>query len=101
MVDFGTTHNFIIEVIAKRLSLCWKKDTKNVKAVNYSAIPIIRVEKRKMIKLGGWNDFTDFVVVKMDDFDVVLKMNFLLEHQMIPIPLAKYLVITSSSPTVV
>ncbi|KAA0051405.1 reverse transcriptase [Cucumis melo var. makuwa] len=37
----------------------------------------------------------------MDDFDVVLEMEFLLEHQVIPMPLAKCLVITRSFPTVV
>lgn len=42
-----------------------------------------------LIKLGGWNDLADFVVVKMDDFDVVLRKEFLLEHQMILMPLVK------------
>ena len=37
----------------------------------------------------------------MDDFDVVLEMEFLLEHQVIIMPAAKCLVITGSTPTVV
>ncbi|KAA0066326.1 reverse transcriptase [Cucumis melo var. makuwa] len=37
----------------------------------------------------------------MDDFDVVLGMKFLLEHQVIPMPLAKCLAITGSFPMVV
>ncbi|TYK19787.1 gag-asp_proteas domain-containing protein [Cucumis melo var. makuwa] len=37
----------------------------------------------------------------MDDFDVVLGMEFLLEHQVIPMPSAKCLAITGSFPTVV
>ena len=36
----------------------------------------------------------DFVIVKMDDFDVVLGMEFLLEHMVIPISLANCLVVT-------
>lgn len=32
-------------------------------------------------KLGSWSGQTDFLVVKMDDFDVVLGMEFLLEHK--------------------
>ena len=43
----------------------------------------------------------DFVIVKMDDFDVVLGMEFLLEHKVIPMPLANCLVIIGSTPTVV
>ena len=37
----------------------------------------------------------------MDDFDVVLGMEFLLEHQVIRMPSAKCLAITGSFPTVV
>ncbi|KAA0045373.1 uncharacterized protein E6C27_scaffold316G001600 [Cucumis melo var. makuwa] len=54
-----------------------------------------------MIRLGGWSGLIDFMVVKMDDFDVVLGMEFLLEHQVIPMPLAKCLVINGSAPSVV
>ncbi|KAA0065444.1 reverse transcriptase [Cucumis melo var. makuwa] len=37
----------------------------------------------------------------MDDFDVVLGMEFLLQHKFIPMPLAQCLVVTSSNSTVV
>ena len=72
-----------------------------MKAVNSAALPIIGLVKRTMIRLGGWSGLVDFVVVKMDDFDVVLGMEFLLEHQVIPMPLAKCLVITGPTPSVV
>ncbi|KAA0053506.1 uncharacterized protein E6C27_scaffold190G00630 [Cucumis melo var. makuwa] len=81
MVDSGATHNFITEVEAKRLNLRWEKDAGRMKAVNSAALPIIGLVKRTMIRLGGWSGLVDFVVVKMDDFDVVLGMEFLLEHQ--------------------
>ncbi|TYK22677.1 reverse transcriptase [Cucumis melo var. makuwa] len=51
-------------------------------------------------KAGRWKGPVDFVVVKMD-FDVVLGMKFLLEHQVIPMPSTKSLAITGSFPTVV
>ncbi|KAL4018158.1 hypothetical protein IC575_021748 [Cucumis melo] len=101
MVDFGATHNFITEVEAKRLNLHWEKDAGRMKAVNSAALPIIGLVKRTMIRLGGWSGLVDFVVVKMDDFDVVLGMEFLLEHQVIPMPLAKCSVITGPTPSVV
>ena len=41
------------------------------------------------------------MVVKMDDFDVVMGMEFFLEHQIIPMPSAKCLVITGSFPMIV
>ncbi|KAA0056627.1 RNA-directed DNA polymerase-like protein [Cucumis melo var. makuwa] len=52
-----------------------------MKAMNSVALPIIGLVKRMVIKLEGWKGPVDFVVVKMDDFDVVLGMEFLLKHQ--------------------
>ncbi|KAA0057470.1 reverse transcriptase [Cucumis melo var. makuwa] len=72
-----------------------------MKVVNSVALPIVGLVKRTLIKLEGWKGLVDFVVVKMDDFDVVLGMEFLLEHQVIPMPSAKCLAITGSFPTVV
>ncbi|KAA0025483.1 uncharacterized protein E5676_scaffold1112G00490 [Cucumis melo var. makuwa] len=101
MVDSGTTHNFITEAEARRLRLRWEKDSERMKAVNSVALPIVGLVKQTMIKLGGWKGPVDFVVVKMNDFDLVLGMEFLLEHQVIPMPSAKCLAITGSFPTVV
>ncbi|KAA0039656.1 Asp_protease_2 domain-containing protein [Cucumis melo var. makuwa] len=72
-----------------------------MKVMNYVALPIVGLVKRTLIKLGGWKGPVDFVVVKMDDFDVVLGMEFLPKHQVIPMPSAKCLMITGSFPTVV
>ncbi|TYK29773.1 reverse transcriptase [Cucumis melo var. makuwa] len=81
MVDSGATHNFITEAEARRLRLRWEKDSERMKAMNSVALPIVGLVKRMTIKLGGWKGPVDFVIVKMNDFDVVLGMEFLLEHQ--------------------
>ncbi|KAA0035830.1 uncharacterized protein E6C27_scaffold403G001300 [Cucumis melo var. makuwa] len=101
MVDSSATHNFITEAEARRLRLRWEKDLGRMKAVNSVALPIVGLVKQTMIKFGGWKCHVDFVVVKMDDFDVVLGIEFLLEHQVIPMPSTKCLVITGSFPIVV
>ncbi|KAA0062982.1 uncharacterized protein E6C27_scaffold468G00790 [Cucumis melo var. makuwa] len=102
MIDSGATHNFITDAEARRLRLRWERDSGKMKAVNSIALPIVGLVKRTTIKLGGWRGPVDFVVVKMDDFDVVLGMEFLLEHhQVIPMSSAKCLAITGSFPTVV
>ncbi|KAA0032574.1 uncharacterized protein E5676_scaffold284G00510 [Cucumis melo var. makuwa] len=101
MIDSSATHNFITEAEARRLKLRWEKDSRRIKAMNSVALPIVGLVKRTTIKLEGWKDPVDFVVVKMDDFDVVLGIEFLLEYQVIPMPSAKCLAITGSFPTVV
>ncbi|KAA0047381.1 uncharacterized protein E5676_scaffold363G00350 [Cucumis melo var. makuwa] len=101
MVDSGATHNFITEAEARRLRLRWERDSGKMKAVNSITLPIVGLVKRTTMKLGGWKGPVDFVVVKMDDFDVVLGMEFLLEHQVIPMPSVNCLAINGSFPTVV
>ncbi|KAA0050586.1 Asp_protease_2 domain-containing protein [Cucumis melo var. makuwa] len=101
MIDSGATNNFITEAEARRLRLHWENDSERMKAVNSIALPVVGLVKQTTIKLGGWKGRVDFVVVKMDDFDVVLGMEFLLEHQVIPMPSARCLVIPGSFPTIV
>ena len=101
MVDSGATHNFITVTEARRLKLHWKKDTGKMKVVNSTTLHIVGIVKREAIQLRGWTGFVNFVVVGMDDFDVVLRMEFLLEHQVIMMLVGKCLVIPGSTPTVV
>ena len=72
-----------------------------MKIINLTALPVLGVAKRTPIKLGTWIGQTDFAIVKMDEFDIVLRTNFLLEHKVIPMPLAKSLVITGSNPIII
>ena len=67
----------------------------------FNSLPVLGVAQRTPIKLGTWTGRTDFVIVKMDYFDIVLGMDFLLEHKVIPMPLEKSLVITGSNPTII
>ncbi|KAA0039097.1 uncharacterized protein E5676_scaffold2047G00180 [Cucumis melo var. makuwa] len=83
---------------ARCLRIHWEKDSERMKAVNFVTLPIVRLVKQMMMKLGGWKGLVDFVVVKMDNFDVVLGMEFLFDHQVILMPLAKCLVITDFFP---
>ena len=99
-VDSGATHNFMTETEVNRLNIKWHRDSGKMKVVNSVALPIIGIVRKTTLKLGTWSSLVDFVIVKMDDFDVVLGMEFLLEHKVIPIPLENCLVITRSTPTV-
>ena len=101
MVNSGSIHNFVIETEANRLNIKWHRDSGKMKAINSVALPIFGIARKVALKLGTWSSLVDFVIVKMDDFDVVLRMKFLLKHKVIPMPLDKYLAITGSTPTVV
>lgn len=101
MIDTGTTHNFISKAEAERLRLKIKKDISHMKAVNSKAMPTLGLSKGVPLKLGHWEGKTDLVVVPMDDFDVILGMNFLLEKKVIPIPNTHNLLIMGEKSCVV
>ncbi|XP_022992357.1 uncharacterized protein LOC111488689 [Cucurbita maxima] len=101
LIDSGETHNFIADHKARRLGLTIEKDLEKMKVVYSKALPIVGISKRVTFKLGAWTGELDFVVVRMNDFNVVLEMGFLLEHKVNPMPLAKCLVITDHNPTII
>lgn len=86
MVDTGATHNFISGEEAKRLGLQLAKDTSKMKAVNSEARPIHGVAKDVELRIGGWKGTTFLSVVPLDDFQVILGMEFLSAAKAIPMP---------------
>ncbi|XP_062103538.1 uncharacterized protein LOC133814616 [Humulus lupulus] len=101
MIDTGTTHNFISELEAKRLGLKLEKDVGHMKAVNSKALATTRVAKGIKAKIDMWEGQTDLVAVHMDDFDVVLGMEFLIEKDAIPISAIGSLLIMGETPSMV
>ncbi|KAJ7971608.1 Gag-asp_proteas domain-containing protein [Quillaja saponaria] len=101
MLDTGATHNFVSEAEAKKLGLKLEMDSGRMKAVNSKSSPTARQAKQVSVKLMTWEGRVDFVVAKIDDFDVVLGMEFMLTHKAIPIPAASSLMIMGEQPAMV
>ena len=76
MLDTGATHNFVSVDEAKRLGLKATKEGGTMKAVNSPAKPIARIAQGVHITLGTWSGKLDFSIVLMDDFKMVLDMEF-------------------------
>nr|GFB35009.1 hypothetical protein [Tanacetum cinerariifolium] len=77
LVDFGATHNFVAVDEAERLGINATKGSGTIKAVNSPAKPIHGVAKDTRAKIGEWEGTIDLSVVPMDDFKVVLGLEFL------------------------
>ncbi|KAJ4957081.1 hypothetical protein NE237_013864 [Protea cynaroides] len=86
MVDTGATHNFVSTDEAKRLGLKVAKETGWLKAVNSQARPIHGVTRGVEMHIGTWKGTVDLSVVPMDDFQVVLGMDFLRKVNAIAMP---------------
>ncbi|GKB11493.1 putative retrotransposon gag domain, aspartic peptidase domain protein [Tanacetum coccineum] len=76
LVDSGATHK-LCAVMSKRLGINTTKGSRTIKAVNSEAKPIHGVAKDVRAKIGEWEGTIDLSVVPMDDFKVVLGLEFL------------------------
>ncbi|XP_020101642.1 uncharacterized protein LOC109719402 [Ananas comosus] len=86
LVDTGATHNFVAEAEAKRIGLPLEKDASRIKAVNSEAQPVAGVAKGVAIAVGPWRGTANFTAAPIDDFQVILGMDFLASSKAVPMP---------------
>ncbi|XP_020105553.1 uncharacterized protein LOC109722077 [Ananas comosus] len=102
MVDTGATHNFIATGEVERLGLTLRMDGSRMKAVNSKAQPIAGLAKEVPISIGSWTGKANFMSVPLDDFHVILGMEFLQMSRGVPMPLLDTLcMMGDESPCVV
>lgn len=77
LVDTGASNNFLAESEAKELGIQYTNDIGWVKAVNSPSQPILGVACGVPIKIAGYEGIVDLTVVPMDDYRMVLGMEFL------------------------
>ncbi|KAK3014549.1 hypothetical protein RJ639_008373 [Escallonia herrerae] len=77
MVDTGATHNYISSTEVERLGLTLEKGCGRVKAINSAAQPVAGIARSVLIKIGPYEGRTNFSVVIMDDFKLILGLEFL------------------------
>ncbi|KNA11817.1 hypothetical protein SOVF_131450, partial [Spinacia oleracea] len=77
LVDTGATHNFVALRKATRVGLRYTKEPGTLKTVNTSPIPIHGVAQGVSLRLGEWKGTVDLTVIPMDDFSMVLGLEFM------------------------
>ena len=76
LLDTEATHNFVSVDEAKGLGLKATKEGGTIKAVNSSAKPIEGIAQGVHMTLCTWSGKLDLSIVPMDDFKMVLGMEF-------------------------
>ncbi|KAK2996074.1 hypothetical protein RJ640_002657 [Escallonia rubra] len=77
MVDTGATHNFVTMEESKRLGLQVVGGGGWLKSFNTNAKPLQGAARQVEMCLGSWKGLVDFSVAPMDDFKVVIGLDFL------------------------
>ncbi|XP_072971538.1 UBA domain-containing protein Mud1-like [Typha angustifolia] len=98
LVDTGATHNFVADHEPRRLRLLLSKDSSLMKAMNSKCQLIVGQAKVVHIAVGSWRGKANFMMVPLDDFQVILGMEFLqtlevepLENGPMPLGITKVL----------
>lgn len=77
LVDSGATHSFIAEEEASKLGIHYTKELGRLKVVNSPSNLILGVSCGIPMKIAEWEGAIDLIVVPMDDYRMVLGMDFL------------------------
>ncbi|MBA0737295.1 hypothetical protein Gogos_010765 [Gossypium gossypioides] len=77
LVDMGALDLFILEKTAKKLGLLIKKSNRKIKMINSEEAPTVGVVRNVELQIDKWKGKEEFEVIKLDDYDYVLGLNFL------------------------
>ncbi|RVW17197.1 Retrovirus-related Pol polyprotein from transposon 17.6 [Vitis vinifera] len=84
--DSGATHNFVATREATRLGLELEEDISRIKAVNSKAQKIQGVAKNVPMQVGDLKGTCSLLCVPLDDFNLILGVDFLLKAKVALIP---------------
>lgn len=76
MVDTRATQNFVTEEKDKEFGLIIMSSDTMLKILNCLSTNINGLAPRMSLSLGGWKGVTNFLVVLMDVFDILLGLDF-------------------------
>ncbi|KAH0712515.1 hypothetical protein KY289_008474 [Solanum tuberosum] len=76
MVDTGAEANIMTKTAATRLGLSYSPSNAQLKMVNAPSTPMCGVTHRVSIMLGEWQGKTNFTIVLLDLFDIILGKEF-------------------------
>ena len=76
MLDTGATYNFVDENMIQQLGLKLSKCPSKIKAVNSKTKHVSGIAFGVNFKVGEWVGNVNFLIIKLDDFDIILGDEF-------------------------
>ena len=85
LVDTNATYNFVSEDESKRLEFQASKEGGWLKAINSAAKPSHGIARGVTMHIGSWEGRVDFIGAPMENFKMVLGMDFLQRVKVVPL----------------
>nr|TKS05961.1 hypothetical protein D5086_0000127890 [Populus alba] len=95
MLDSGATHTFVADRMAKELGLRLSDSQTSMKAVNSKAQKIAGMSYDVPIVLDQWRGKHDLLVITLDDYDLILGLDFLRKAKIALMPYLNGIMIAS------
>ncbi|XP_070018207.1 uncharacterized protein [Nicotiana sylvestris] len=84
MVDTGATHTFISANLVYKYGLSVSKCPSYMKTVNAKAQAIVGMAYNVLMSVGNWKGKVNLMVIPLEDFEVILKIDFIRKNRFIP-----------------
>uniref|UniRef100_A0A1S4CQM0 Uncharacterized protein n=1 Tax=Nicotiana tabacum TaxID=4097 RepID=A0A1S4CQM0_TOBAC len=97
MIDTGATHNYLASTQVERLGLVVGKGKGRVKAINSPPQPVGGIAKEVPVKLGPYEGKFNLRVVIIDDFELIVGLEFLRQTNTMPAPYADMLLMMGAN----
>nr|XP_009779696.1 PREDICTED: uncharacterized protein LOC104228850 [Nicotiana sylvestris] len=97
MVDTGATHNYLASTQVERLGLVVGKGRGRVKAINSPPQPVGGIAKEVPMKLGPYEGKFNLRVVIINDFELIVGLEFLRQTNTMPVPYADMLLMMGAN----
>ena len=99
MVDSGATYNFVATRKASRLGPKLVDDDNRIKAVNSKAQRIQGIANDALLQVSEWKGKCNLLCVPLDDFNLILGIDFFLKSKASLIPhLGGLMILKEKSP---
>ncbi|KAK2977850.1 hypothetical protein RJ640_017050 [Escallonia rubra] len=100
MVETGAAHNYISSTEVERLGLTLEKGYGQVKAINSAAQPVAGIARSVLIKIGPYEERTNFSIFIMGDLKLILWFEFLRDTKTTVMPCTTFLAMLVYKPCV-